>query len=150
MPVVIASMNVFPNVGFEDIGYSFNENASATDIILNIISPNPIYILRGVPVVGSIPIIKDLSIQMGIYILIGTLTAIAFFKSSTLPTAVAGITALLFIPFIVDTGYMFINGTRAYHSASLMLMIMTVIIGVVALGIITLLEMASSTPDVSE
>ena len=135
---------MFPNMTFDDLGYDFDENSSAYDVLMNVVSPNPIVLVDNIPLIGAI------TVQMGLYTILAILIAVAIIKSASLPTIVAGISAILFIPFIVDTGYIFLRGAESYHSTPLVLMIMTIIIGVIALGVITLLEGAAQSQDASD
>jgi K+-sensing histidine kinase KdpD len=136
-------MDIFPNVGLSDLGIMFDENSSAYTILMNIVSPHPI-------VLATLPVIGPITVQMSIYAIFGILIAVAIARSTSIPTVVAGISAMLFVPFIVDTGYVFVREAESYHSTSLVLMIVAIIIGVIALAVITLLEGAAQSQDASD
>ena len=42
MPIILVSMNIFPNVGLDDLGFTFDENSSVYDILVNVASPHQI------------------------------------------------------------------------------------------------------------
>ena len=144
MPIILVSMNIFPNVGLDDLGFTFDENSSVYDILVNVASPHPIVLVDNIPLIGAI------TVQMGLYTILAILITVAVIKSTTIPVIVAGISAVLFIPFLVDTGYIFMRDAESYNSVPLVLMIVAIIVGIVALGVITLLEGAVQSQDASD
>ena len=146
MPIVVASMGIFPSTTLANLGYDFSDSKDIYSILMEIVTPNPISLGNYIPVINSIPYLRDiLSIQFGLYILIGIIGIIGIFRYTSLPALIAVITALLIVPFIVDVGMVFYGEAESYHSTPLNLMIISILVGVLVLGILTLLEMSKST-----
>lgn len=140
MPIVIASMGIFKNTGFADLGYDFSGSKNIYDILMKIVSPNPVSTGITIPVINY-----TITVQFSLYIIIGILATVALARSTAIPTIVGVLSAVIMVPFLVDIGMVFINEAEGYHSTPLTLMIISIIVGILAMGILTLLEMVKGT-----
>jgi hypothetical protein len=140
MPIVVASMGIFPNTTLANLGYDFSDSKDIYGILMEIVTPNPVSTGVTIPVINY-----TITVQMSLYVIIGILAVVALARSTAIPTVVGIISAVLIVPFIVDVGMVFYGEAESYHSTPLSLMIIAIIVGVLAMGILTLLEMSKGT-----
>ena len=153
IPIVIYSMGIFPNTTLTGLGtYDFTEKRDLLGILSEIVSPNPITIGDIYGPLDYVPFIRDISISFSLYAIIGVLGVIILLRSSsTLPSAIGIMIAAMIVPFIVEVGSVFVKETESYHSTSLTTMMIAILVGIIAVGLLTILEMAKGTDqDVSE
>jgi len=146
MPAVIGVMGIFPNTALSGIGYSFDADDDAFTILTKIVSPEAKNSGIGIPGTGI-----QISIQFTLTAILAALAIVAILKSPVIPVVVASVTAVLIIPMIVNMGYLLVNSAKnEYHSDSLSLMVLSLIVAAIALGVLTLLDFAMNNQDVSD
>jgi hypothetical protein len=146
VPVILASMNIFPNTAYESLGVSYSTTSDPWFLLRVLVS-------GGTPIdTGiNIPLVGPVTVQFALTSIIGILALVAIAKDRTLPTVIAALSAMIFIPFVVETGYTFIRESEnLYHSPPMILTMIAVIIAFIALGVITLLEQASQSQGMEE
>lgn len=138
IPVVIGSMGIFPSTGFSGLAYNFDADSDAITILTQIVSPSQ----KGTGL--SLPLIGEISIQFTLTLIMSAVALLAIARAGALPAISAAVTAVLVVPMIVETGYIVLRSTQVeYNSTPLLLIIMAIIIGFVAVGVISLLEMVT-------
>jgi len=140
MPIVIGSMHIFSSTVFDSLGYHFGANDDIWAVLGGIVSPVPAD--TGIPIIDTSGV-GHLSVQFGLLSFQGLLLAVGFLSAvriNSAAPAVGLVTLALIIPTIIGTGSLIRGGLSTYNSAPLTLLIISIIIGLGAISLITVME----------
>lgn len=132
-PPVIESMGIFPSTTLASLRYTMT-NTDVWGAIMNIVSPVPVG--TDVPGMGMIQLTTTLIV--GAFVAVGAISAL---RVNGFPGIIAGISAALIFPFIVNTGLVFYYEVGGFGSPPAQTLIIAIIVGICALAFITLLEL---------